>query len=240
MPQQLAADQAGGGDAALQARELHTELAAGYYERGQMDVALEELDEAMKLDPNNAEDLQRLRARLHRCSATTPKAERNFQRALELAPTDSEIRHNWGWYLCTHGRPRESIAEFEVALRNPLYKTPEIALTNAGKCSVEARRQRGAATSTSRRALALKPGNPAAAYNLALLVYRDGAPRRVARADALRDGAEPAAARGALPRHVHRAQARRPAGRAVVPSCSCATAIRKPPRRGRSPPERAE
>jgi hypothetical protein len=33
---------------------LHTELGAGYYERGQMDVALDELGEAVKLDPGNA------------------------------------------------------------------------------------------------------------------------------------------------------------------------------------------
>ena len=32
---------------------LRAELAAGYYERGQMDVALQELAEAMKLDPTN-------------------------------------------------------------------------------------------------------------------------------------------------------------------------------------------
>ena len=46
--------------------KLHVELAAGYYERGQMDVALEELAEATKLDPDNAAHLQRVRARLRR------------------------------------------------------------------------------------------------------------------------------------------------------------------------------
>ena len=30
------------------------------------------------------------------------KAEEYFRRGLDLAPNDSEIRHNWGWYLCTH------------------------------------------------------------------------------------------------------------------------------------------
>jgi hypothetical protein len=39
-----------------------------------------------------------------------PKAEASFRRALELAPNDSEARQNWGWYLCTHGRAKESIA----------------------------------------------------------------------------------------------------------------------------------
>src|SRR4029079_19656394 len=34
--------------------DLHTDLGAGYYERGQMDIALEELNEAVKIDPNYA------------------------------------------------------------------------------------------------------------------------------------------------------------------------------------------
>src|SRR5437867_1018176 len=34
---------------------MHTDLAAGYYERGQMDVALDELNIAVTLDPNNAQ-----------------------------------------------------------------------------------------------------------------------------------------------------------------------------------------
>src|SRR5580765_5777094 len=34
--------------------QLHTEIAAGFYERGQMEVALQELSQAVKLDPQNA------------------------------------------------------------------------------------------------------------------------------------------------------------------------------------------
>src|SRR5574337_1248241 len=34
--------------------QLHQEIAAGFYERGQMDIALQELDQAVKLDPKNA------------------------------------------------------------------------------------------------------------------------------------------------------------------------------------------
>jgi type IV pilus assembly protein PilF len=81
------------------------------------------------------------------------------------------VRQNWGWYLCTHGRAKESIAEFEAAIRDPLYRTPEIALVNAGKCSV-AIGDPAAADQYFRRALQLRPTEPAAAYNLALLSYR--------------------------------------------------------------------
>ena len=104
--------------------ELRTELGAGYFNRGQYDVALEELGEAIKFDPTYPQ-IYNILGLVYAELGDEKKAEENFRRGLELAPSDSEIHHNWGWYLCTHGRPRESIAEFEAALRNPLYRAPE-------------------------------------------------------------------------------------------------------------------
>jgi type IV pilus assembly protein PilF len=155
-----------------QRAELHAELAAGYYERGQFDVALEELATAEKLDAS-LPGIYNIYGLVYAVLNEPQKAEANFTRALGHAPNDSEIRHNWGWFLCTHGRPEQSIAEFEQALRNPLYKTPEVALVNAGKCSV-ASGNTAAAADYFRRALALQPGNAVASYNLALLDYRAG------------------------------------------------------------------
>jgi type IV pilus assembly protein PilF len=62
--------------------------------------------------------------------------------------------------------------EFEQVLKDPLYKTPEIALINAGKCSAALGDMKNA-EEYLRRALAVSPGNPIAAYNLALLANRD-------------------------------------------------------------------
>ena len=151
---------------------LHVDLGAGYYERGQMEVALEELGEAVKLDPNNAR-IYNIYGLVYTMLGENSKAEQNFQRALSLAPQDSDIRHNWGWYLCSNGRPRESIAEFEMALRNPLYKTPEIALVNAGRCSVAFGDTAGAEV-FFKRAVAGAPNNTGANYGLALMAYRAG------------------------------------------------------------------
>lgn len=151
--------------------QLHADIAAGYYERGQMDIALQELDAAVKLDPKNAK-IYNVYGLVYAMLGENAKAAANFQSALELAPNDSEIRQNWGWYLCSHGKARESIAEFDLALRNPLYRTPDIALLNAGKCSVEIGETRRA-EDYFRRAIALNPGNAQAAYNLALLKFRE-------------------------------------------------------------------
>ena len=153
-----------------QRAEIHAELAAGYYERAQMDVALEELGIAERLDPTYPR-IFNLYGLVYTAMGELPRAESQFRRAIELAPNDPDARHNLGWYLCTHGRARESIAEFEVAIRNPLYRTPEIALVNAGKCSA-AIGDVAAADLYLRRALQLRPNDPSAAYNLALLSYK--------------------------------------------------------------------
>ena len=200
---------------------------AGYYERGQMDVALEELNEAQKLDPTNREDLQHLRPRLHDARRERRRPSRISSARSRSRPNDSDIRAQLGLVSCaaTAGA-RESIPEFEQALRNPLYKTPEIALINAGKCSAAigdiAQRRR----LFPPRARAHRRATPLAAYNLALLAYREGAHRRGARARCGAVMQQPvAAARSALSRHVHRAQA----GRSRRPSArtrrSCAIAI---------------
>ena len=151
---------------------LHAELGAGYYERGRMDVAIEELTEAQQLDPTNPK-IYNYFGLVYTVLGDNPKAEQNFQRALQLAPQDPDVRHNWGWYLCSNDRPKESIAEFEAALRDPFYKTPEVALTNAGRCSA-AFGDYANADAYYRRALARSPSNPPALYGLALLAYRSG------------------------------------------------------------------
>jgi type IV pilus assembly protein PilF len=151
--------------------QMHTELAAGYYERGRMDIALQELNEAVKLDARNAR-IYNVYGLVYATLGEDTNAQQNFQKALELAPGDSEIRQNWGWYLCSTGRARESITEFEQAVRNPLYRTADVSLTNAGKCAASIGDSAHAAE-FYRRALQINPANPTAAYSLSLLAYKE-------------------------------------------------------------------
>ena len=34
-----------------------------------------------------------------------------YKGKIYAVPQDSEIRHNWGWYLCNTGKPKEAIVE---------------------------------------------------------------------------------------------------------------------------------
>lgn len=153
-----------------QRAEIHRELAAGYYQRGQMDVALQELATARAFDPSNAK-IYDIYGLVYAMLGEEAKARENFQHALSLAPGDSQIRENWGAFLCGTGHPRESIPEFEQVLADPLFKKPEIALINAGKCTA-ALGDSAKAEAYLRRAMTVSPGNTVAAYNLALLAYQ--------------------------------------------------------------------
>ena len=55
-------------------------------------------------------------------------------------------------------------------MRNPLYRTPEVALVNAGRCSQPFDER--AAENYYRRALAAQPGNPLASLGLAQIAYK--------------------------------------------------------------------
>jgi type IV pilus assembly protein PilF len=152
--------------------QIHTDLGAGYYERGQMEVALEELNEAVKLDPNIAKTYN-IYGLVYTMLREDVKAEQNFRKAMALAPSDPDIRANWGWYLCTHDQMRESLPEFELAIRDPLYKTPDVALVNAGRCAATIG-EVDRAEAYYRRALQIQPGNANAAFGLATLKYKAG------------------------------------------------------------------
>jgi len=66
-------------------------------------------------------------------------AENNFKNAISLDPASPSTHNNYGLFLCNNGRLEEAEASFQKAANNPLYDSPEIALTNAGICIYDTR-----------------------------------------------------------------------------------------------------
>ena len=121
-------------EADLRARSrARTDLAAGYYRNGQLAVALEEARRAAAIDPNYAE-AHGLLGLIYMDMKEQRDAEESFQRALKLDPSNSELNNNYGYFLCNTGRERASIEYFDIAIRDPLYRTPARANQNAGAC----------------------------------------------------------------------------------------------------------
>ena len=100
---------------------MHTDLAGGYYERAQMDIAIEELNLAVATDPGYA-PAYNLYGLVYAVLGDDRKAEQSFERALALAPNDSDVHHNWGWYLCQHKREREALQEKVHELENDVKR----------------------------------------------------------------------------------------------------------------------
>jgi len=159
------------GDARNRAR-IHTDLAAAYYERGTMGVALEELRAATAADDSYA-PAYGLFGLVYTELREKTLAEGNFERALRLAPNDPDINHNYGWFLCQNGRERDSIRYFLQAVRNPLYAAPWRSYSAAGVCSLRADNRKDA-EDFFQRALKLEPDDSTSLLRLGDIRYRQG------------------------------------------------------------------
>lgn len=135
--------------------KLHTELAGMYYERGQMAVALTEIDLALKLNKDYA-PAYNVRGLINMSLREDKEAEADFLNSLRLDNKDSDAQNNYGWFLCQRGREMDSIAHFMVAVKNPLYATPERSYLNAGICFKRAGKSQDA-EEFLQRALRIRP-----------------------------------------------------------------------------------
>ena len=150
--------------------KVHTELGALYYGRGNMAVALEELRVAVAAGSSYAQ-AHAMFGIVYMDLRENQLAQASFQRALELSPTDPDINHNYGWFLCQSGRAADSARYFLQAVKNPLYPTPWRSYSAAGVCALRDNNFK-AADDYFQRALKLEPDEPTALLQLGQLRYR--------------------------------------------------------------------
>jgi type IV pilus assembly protein PilF len=151
---------------------IHTELAAAYFERGNMAVALEELRVAAGADSTYAPTYS-LFGLVYMELRERDLAAKNFERALSLAPNDGEINHNYGLFLCQTERAPDSIKYFMQAVKNPLYATPSRSYSAAGLCTLRANNTKEA-EQFFERALRLEPDEPSSLLHLGQIRYKQG------------------------------------------------------------------
>jgi type IV pilus assembly protein PilF len=151
---------------------LHTELAALYFGRGNMNVALEELRTAVRADSGYAPAYSMF-GLVYMELKENRLAEDSFERALRLSPNEPDINHNYGWFLCQNGREADSIRYFLQAIRNPLYTTPWRSYSAAGVCSVRLKKPKDAEEFFV-RALRQEPDEPASLLGLGQIRFEQG------------------------------------------------------------------
>lgn len=151
---------------------VRMELASGYFGRGQMTTALDEVKLAIIADPTLA-SAYNLRGLIYANLGDEPLAEESFRRALQLKPDDADTMQNLGYFLCQKKRYAESTALFDQALAVPQYRDVTRTLLTKGVCQAFAG-QLNESEQTLSRAYDLDPTNPSVEVNLSEVLYRLG------------------------------------------------------------------
>lgn len=121
------------GDNKQEASRINTQLGVDYARNGQLQLAEEKLQRALEQDSRNASAHSAL-AFVYQRRGDPELAERHYRRAVSLSPDDSQVRNNFGVFLCGRGRSAEGVEHLVQAARDGRYATPEVAWTNAGVC----------------------------------------------------------------------------------------------------------
>ena len=144
---------------------VRLQLAASYYQSGQLEIAIDTARRAIDLDPESASAHGLLGLMLMDVGQVV-QADASFRRALALEHNNPDLNNNYGWFLCQTGHERDAIAYFDKALSDRLYQSPARALQNAGICLLRVHDEAGAEKFLL-RALAADATSPIAKFQLA-------------------------------------------------------------------------
>ncbi len=112
----------------------NTQLGLAYMREGDLATAQAKIERALAQDPDTA-STQMAAGFLYDRLGEDAKAERAFERAMKLGKGDPVVMNNYAAFLCRKGDKKQGEAYFLQAAKNPLYRTPEIAYANAGRCA---------------------------------------------------------------------------------------------------------
>lgn len=150
------------------ASKYNIQLGTAYLQQGNYALAKEKLERAVKQNPKDP-DVHTSLGLLYDRTGELKLADRHFREALRLAPDKPEVSNNYAIYLCKNGRVDEGVQRFADVAANKYYRTPEVALTNAGVCLREAKRLDDARKSFS-AAIKARPNYSEATVQLAALL----------------------------------------------------------------------
>jgi len=152
------------------AAAINAQMGLEYMEQGNDELAMEKLQHALKLDPDSA-DANHYIALLYVKLGDNKEAEQHYHRALSARPNDPNLLNNYGLFLCRQKRLDEAQEKFLAAAKQPFYRSPEVAYTNAGVCAMAVPDFKGA-EDDFRAALRQDPKLPEALYGMADLSFK--------------------------------------------------------------------
>jgi type IV pilus assembly protein PilF len=152
-----------------EASEINTTLGLAYLRSNYLSSAKEKLEKALKQNPDSATTNMAYALLLQKINEPE-QADEYFKKAIKLDPKNPDIRNNYGGFLCENARYEEGVQQFQEAMNNPLYKTPQYAADNIGNCYLKSG-EMVRAEGYYRKALEIDKYFPQALYHMARLAY---------------------------------------------------------------------
>jgi len=150
---------------------IRMELAAAYFGQGQLATALDEIKQAIVLDESYSQAYE-MRGLIYDALNEPKFAEDSLRRSLSLNPKNGSAAHNLAWFFCRKRDFVQAEKFFAIAAELPNYVSLSKTLMARGACQMSA----GNLVEAEKhllRAHEMDPSNPAVAFNLALVLYRE-------------------------------------------------------------------
>jgi type IV pilus assembly protein PilF len=159
-----------------QAAIANMQMAVEYMRLNNLARARERIERALDEAPENP-SVQETAGLVYERLNEMAKAKHAFAAAARLGKDDPDILNSYAGFLCRTGKSAEGEKVFIEVAKNPVYRTPEVALLNAGVCVGSA----GDVVDSERyfnRALTIKPNMPEALLQLGNLALSRGDSRQ--------------------------------------------------------------
>ncbi|MBN7796143.1 type IV pilus biogenesis/stability protein PilW [Parahaliea mediterranea] len=151
------------------ALKQRVELARQYIGEGNWENAKRNLQQAYRIDPNNAE-VHEAFALVYQSTGEQELAEDHFEQAIRIDRGFSRARNNYAAFLYSQRRYEEAEEQLEYVVKDPLYNARPRAFVNLGLCRLQLADNTGA-EEAFRRALAMERSNAVALLETAILRY---------------------------------------------------------------------
>jgi type IV pilus assembly protein PilF len=159
-------------DPTTSAAKTNIQLGGAYLQQGNYPLAREKLERSLKQNPKDP-DVHTSLGLLYDRVGEPQLADKHFKEALRLAPDNPDISNNYAIYLCKNDRVDEGVKRFSVVAANKYYRTPEVALSNAGVC-LRGAKKLDEAQAMFTKAIKAKPNYNEATVQLATLHVERG------------------------------------------------------------------
>lgn len=148
------------------------QLAVLYFQDGKNTFALDEVKQAIQVDPGWYEPYW-MRGLIQMQAGDYLPAEASFQKALSINPHSADLQHNYGILLCKLKRYDEGLKMFTSALANPAYGQVAKTYLEQGNCLL-LKGEKGLAEASYQKSYELDASNGVTAYHLAALMFERG------------------------------------------------------------------